>query len=606
MAEADASRPPPWMWALLAFVLVLAPVSALRDLYDPDEGRYAAVAQAMAHSGDWVVPRLQGMVFADKPPLVYWIQAAVGSAIGHGPVSARAPTLLAGAVWCVLLLLLTWEWTHDRRTAWTAAWLGVSCTALTIGARVGPQMDMPLAACVAGAIYAVTRMLQGAGYGARIGLGLAVGLGLLAKGPLVVALLLLVALAWALAGVHVRHLLGIATSPTAWLVALAVAAPWYVAVERARPGWIEHFIGYEHLGRFTAGDHRSFHPFWFYVPVLLLYLVPWTPWLFTPDTDERGWRRWLWALPITSRPFELRLTRTLPVGRNGGNVALGRLAFAWFAAAFLLYSASSRKLLLYLLPALLPVVALCGARLAQGGRQALERAAWLPVLLGVAGWAVAAGIALGLILPLSTGRLPSAIEVPRHAPMVPWLVLAGALMLGVGLVMRRAQAPASRAALAWIFGLALCAWGSTEYAMARVAHLGSARSLAQAIVGRVAQGDPLVSLSRLPQGLSLYGVHAVQVAGGQPGAFRQREIVEPFATQHWQQQQQLAAPERWRQSGLLTDDEFSSLWAGSQRVWLVCRWAEVATLRGYIASGPHAGAGRTDLYLVTNLPLETR
>ena len=76
-----------------------------RALFDADEGRYATVAWHMAETGDWVTPRLNGMEFMDKPPLVYWVQAVFYEAFGRHEFIARTPTVLAGALWATFIFL---------------------------------------------------------------------------------------------------------------------------------------------------------------------------------------------------------------------------------------------------------------------------------------------------------------------------------------------------------------------------------------------------------------------------------------------------------------------------------------------------------------------
>ena len=218
---------------LLVAALLLCATAWARDLFDADEGRYGSVAAGMYRTGDWIVPRLNGMPFLDKPPLVYHVQVALYSVFGESNILARSPTLLAGVLWAFFLFLLARGWVSNRRVGWWAGLLALTSAAGSIGARVGPQMDMPLAAAVAGVLLAGWRGVMGGGRLAQVGLGVAVGCGLLIKGPLVVAVPGLVAIAWAVAGVDRRRLLGVIFSPVAWIVAFALATP---LVHRHRAG----------------------------------------------------------------------------------------------------------------------------------------------------------------------------------------------------------------------------------------------------------------------------------------------------------------------------------------------------------------------------------
>ena len=564
--------------AWLAFVL-LAMGAWERPLFDADEGRYASVAKNMLQRSDGVAPHLNDMPFLDKPPLVYWVQVGAFRTLGVSPFAARMPTLLAGMLVAVFVFLFARDWSGSRRVAWLAALLWSTGMAAMVGSRVGPQMDMPLCACVSGALYAAWCGLRQPRVRSSVGLGLAVGCGLLVKGPLVVAVPGVVAAAWMVAGVSARRVRRVALSPWAWIVALLVAAPWYVLIERAHPGWIGHFAVYEHIGRFTVGDHRSFRPFWYYVPVALAYLAPWT-------------------LLVFGRGPTLHVAS--PLGRDDRPVRHARLAWGWFAAAFLLYSVSTRKLINYLLPAAPPLFVLVAARLDHVGIGA--RRVWVfLLLLGCATVGAALLVATGAWLPLRTGALPTALELSRFAPMAPWLAGAGAALVVASAVARTGNPRA-------VVGLVCCvaaAWWLADTGMARAGHLGSAKALAAALRTHAQPADAVVALKRYPQGLDFYDAPPVWIAGGTPGAWWQREIVNPYARQVWESRP-APGPNAEGHGSLLTTQAFERLWRSDRRVVLICRWSEVRALRAHRLAGPFAGAGRTDLYLVSNRPATIR
>ncbi|MEQ1671646.1 MAG: glycosyltransferase family 39 protein, partial [Hyphomicrobium sp.] len=82
---------------LLAFIILLTALAALRPLSYPDEGRYAEIGRWMFQSGDWLIPRLDGMPFFHKPPLLYWLEALSFSTLGVHPWTARlTPVIHAG------------------------------------------------------------------------------------------------------------------------------------------------------------------------------------------------------------------------------------------------------------------------------------------------------------------------------------------------------------------------------------------------------------------------------------------------------------------------------------------------------------------------------
>jgi 4-amino-4-deoxy-L-arabinose transferase-like glycosyltransferase len=88
-----------WLTVLAPGVL-LALLAALRPLAVPDEGRYADISRWMLVSGDWLVPRLDGLPFFHKPPLTHWLQAASLAVFGVTPWAARLPGVLLA---CLML-----------------------------------------------------------------------------------------------------------------------------------------------------------------------------------------------------------------------------------------------------------------------------------------------------------------------------------------------------------------------------------------------------------------------------------------------------------------------------------------------------------------------
>ena len=316
-------RRDPFLVFVVAFAL-LATLAGVRDLWDADEGRYAAVALDMARSGDFVTPRENGLRFVDKPPLVYWMADGAYAVLGATPLAARLPCILSGAALALAAFLFGAAWSGDKPTgrrgvAWCSA-LVVTTSVAGMGFSRTVTMDMPLAAAVALAAYAGWRALDSDARRWHAILGLFVGLGLLSKGPLGAALPALVAISWAIVGAPWKRVLSLFVSPIAWGVAMVVAAPWYVLMERANPGYLEHFLIYENFGRFAEKGNREFAPVWLYVPTLATFLLPWLP--FLPGRAKR-----------------LGTTEFAGLSRS-----TDRLAWAWAIVLLVFYSAGRNRL----------------------------------------------------------------------------------------------------------------------------------------------------------------------------------------------------------------------------------------------------------------------
>ena len=306
-------------------------------LVGPDEPRYAAIGRAMAATGDWITPRLWGVPWFEKPALLYWMTAAGFKAGLGADLAPRLPVALASVAFLIYFFVVlrrefgsSAAWYSATILATSAGWLAYSHVAIT---------DLPMSAAFAAAMLLLVPLAHargseetGLGGGAESALvaGALLGIAILAKG--LVPLALFIPALWFL-----RH--RIRDLALVFAAAAVVAAPWYVLVTlRNGKPFLEEFFWKHHFGRFLSGALEHGQPVWFYVPVLLAGLFPWTP---------------LFALLFKRRLYQDRRALFL---------------LAWFAWGFLFFSASRNKLPGYLLPLLPPLAALVGVAL--GSRRA--------------------------------------------------------------------------------------------------------------------------------------------------------------------------------------------------------------------------------------------
>ena len=330
--------------ALIALLLVLAALQlgalGLAPLQEPDEGRYAEIAAGMVRSGDWIIPRLSGIPYYEKPPLVFWTAAVAMELFGQTAFAARLPSALAALA--IATMLAFW----GRRALGGAVSLMapvilLTCPLVALLSRA-LLVDFVLAALVSGALLAAWRGLIQPAPGAAPRRGavrlfwLLAGLAFLAKGPVGLALpgaavgsYLLLTRQWD----RVRTLL----SPGGPLLFVAVVAPWYVAMSLRQPGYAYGFFIEQNLQRFTTGgsfDRQQ--PLWYYPAVLLLGSFPWG--LLVPAALLAAWR-----------------------ARKGSDQEHDRLRLflgCAVMAPLLLLSVASSKLAYYLLPILPPLALL--------------------------------------------------------------------------------------------------------------------------------------------------------------------------------------------------------------------------------------------------------
>ena len=345
--------------ALLLALLALAWFSTLdyRKLIKPDEGRYAEIAREMALSGDWVTPRLNGIKYFEKPPLQYWATAASFRLFGPDEWTARLWSALTGFAG----VLLAW---YAGKRLWgptagvlSAMVLGTSLWYLVIGHLNTLDMGVTffLEAAMCAFVFAQRSAHRSTGERRwMLAAWAAMALAVLSKGlaGLVLPAATLIAyctLQRTLAPFGRMHF------GKGLLVFLALAAPWFIAVSKANPEFAHFFFVHEHFERYLTREHGRYEPFWYFVPVLLLGLLPWTT--MALQAGAAGWRSG------ASSGFNER-----------------RFLVLWAAVIFLFFSASGSKLPSYILPVFPAIALLAGDWLASSERASLR---WHLAFVGI-------------------------------------------------------------------------------------------------------------------------------------------------------------------------------------------------------------------------------
>lgn len=353
---APSSPTPPGLLrglALLAFAAAWLAALGGRALLSPDEGRYATLALNMLHSGDWVTPRLNGLLYFEKPPLQYWAGALSFTVFGINEFAARLWSGVAGLATVFLVA-------HTARRLWgePAGWHAL----LIAGSTTWIVANSHFLALDAGLMATLTLVVCGVLIGAddgqppaaqrrwMVAAWVGVGLAVLAKGLIGIlipgAVLVLTSL-W-------RRDLSLWKRLAWWPglpLMLVITVPWFVLVSMRNPGFAQFFFIHEHFERFLTTEHRREGAWYYFVPVLIGGFMPWTstlPWLARAPRADFA-RCWL---------------------------------VVWAAFVFLFFSVSGSKLQSYILP-MFPALALLLARIA-GTMQ--TRTLRLHLVLPAIGW----------------------------------------------------------------------------------------------------------------------------------------------------------------------------------------------------------------------------
>jgi 4-amino-4-deoxy-L-arabinose transferase len=307
------SRPALALLLLCSFTFLLG--LGRQAITDSDEAYYAEAAREMVESGDWLTPHYNYADRWEKPVLYYWLTAATYVVTGTGEAGARLWSALSG----VGLALLTWQAARRLGLEAGAAWLAGAIVATSFGyVSMARQAlpDLPLTFCITLGIWAaltatdksVARGPASATGGWALA-GLAAGLGFLLKGPvaLIVPAVVLLPVWWRERRRGLPPLSGLAVALAVFLV---VGLPWYVAMWRSHGmAYLQSFFVADNLERFTTSRYNAVRSIWYYVPVVLGGLLPWSPYLALlrpprrrsvegdagPPADH-DWRLLLWAL----------------------------------------------------------------------------------------------------------------------------------------------------------------------------------------------------------------------------------------------------------------------------------------------------------------------
>jgi 4-amino-4-deoxy-L-arabinose transferase-like glycosyltransferase len=447
----------PGLAAVLVIGVVLLATSAIGGLFEPTETRYAEIAREMNASGDWLVPRLDGIPHLHKPPLAYWASALGMKLLGPDAPGARMPAALAAVGMLAALVCAS----RRRFAALTgdsqlAIWL-LGTSALFVALSRALASDPFLAAGVALFWSCAPSPLALAG----------IGIGFMAKGPVVLVHTLLPLLVLALIR-RDRRPLALLGPAWGWWVAAAIGLPWYLLVITSVPGLLHYFLVHQTWERFTTTVHQRGGPPWYFIAVLIAGLLPWTPMLLAGLT--RAFRR-------------LRAPRTA-----GAEAAVDAtsLALAWLLVPLVFFSFSGSKLPAYILPDL-PAAALLAASAADS--KAMRRAC--AVLLGAL---ALVGALFGPTLLAKAVALDPGTPLPLPVPM--WIALA---------LFALAALACARGRMVGAATLVLAAWASAIVGVAQFeGPLGSPRPAVRLLAAQLRPGEPVIEVETFNAGVPFY------------------------------------------------------------------------------------------------------
>lgn len=460
------------MWCALWVAFVIAATSGIFSfgVQDNNEGLYATIAKEMLASGEWVVPHLNGVVYLEKPPLLYWMVAASLALFGHNEVAVRlVPVFFMGLTVLGLLRLLAQM--GRLRAGWMAAAMLVSTGGFVVMSR-SLLFDVPMTACLMWALVFFHAYRQRNHRRMLWLFYVCLALGVLAKGP--TALVLgggCVVVATLLLDRSLRSVLRV-FDPIGILIFFAITVPWHLWAEVRHPGFAHFYFVNEHILRFLnlREPHDYYRgPVYYYLLRLPLYLGLWT--LFLPllwlgrSKGKRTARAEVKPpatasvaapLPLAGQrsagmshsaakqlplAASLGVTRPLPVAESQFLIEGRVLLWVAFLLPLVFFSISGAKANYYCLPAIPPLLALLAlhwpnATPAWHGQRWLRQVSAALLLLALAALVGLAVVPQWVSIPEPWGGFVTCWRV--------WLVMSLLALAAVGAVwaMRRLDAQA--------------------------------------------------------------------------------------------------------------------------------------------------------------------
>jgi 4-amino-4-deoxy-L-arabinose transferase-like glycosyltransferase len=472
-------------------------------LVGADEPRYAQIAREMLSRHDYVTPVLWGHPWLEKPALYYWRAMFAFLEFGVHDWSARLPSASFAFILVALVYL------HLRRfrpgSQLDAALITASCAGI-VGFARGASTDMQLAApfCIGMlgwyAWYETDKKFW------LFDLYFFVGIATLAKGP--VAPAMAGAIIFSFAALRREWSL---LRRTIWipgvLLYFAMVLPWYIAVQHRNPDFLRIFFLEHNLERFATGRYMHEQPFWYYIPVLLLALMPWSVIAIRALVD---------AIQTSIAEWRARRAKHHYVGHSRWGDAFPEFLVLWTLFPIIFFSLSQSKLPGYILPSIPPLTILTGDYINRIRHKGLN------------GWLLALHALLSAVTIMLVLLLPWRISHPGVRP--PASILFAAISSGVAaaililIVVGRFGVKRMRVVtmvplvimLLFIFGVGpffgLPALSSTKKNIRLLDAAYSARPLA-AIISQIAKPNELIAVYRVRRdveyGLSFYRNHQV-------------------------------------------------------------------------------------------------
>jgi len=324
---------------LILFVVPLALYIALSHfmpLIEPDESRYFEISDNMVDSADYVMPRLAGVIYLEKPPLSYWASALIFKLFGETNFTTRLYVGLCAWA-CLLLVYFMGSFLHDRSTGlYATGMLGTSLFFFIFGNF--NILDIPLTFYTCLAVWAGYRHVTSTIIDKKVWLYLlylSSALAFLTKGLIGVVFPFAILTLWLVLSGQWKRTVSF-FSPVGIVLFLAITSPWLILIQQEHKDFLRFFFIQEHFLRYTTTMHGRDNSILLYFPAVIIGCLPWTAFLVKAAWNVRK-------------------------GKDVASAPQGKgFLWTWIVFIFVFFSLSSSKLIPYIAPIFIPLSVLIG------------------------------------------------------------------------------------------------------------------------------------------------------------------------------------------------------------------------------------------------------
>lgn len=326
------------------FIFLLLPLFfaflGIRPIATPDEARYIEIPREMITRSDWIVPYLNGLVYFEKPPFVYWIIGVFQKLFSLNEYFLRLPIALLSFTTALGQYYFVKK--YENKSTAIISTLILSSSVLWVFLSQMIVLDMPLTCLISLSLFCYYHSLQQqkitSMYVGSVLASILCALTILTKGLVGVSFIGIICILWASFAKQWYKI-----SPlfllTQLLIILIVSMPWHFAVAQKHPDFWNKYFYVEHFLRYTSSYHRRYQPFWFFIPIIIAGFIPWIGVLFSSLVNSVKEK-------ISNHQQKMS--------------SLDIFLYCWIGFIFIFFSLSSSKLIPYILPLFPPLSIMLG------------------------------------------------------------------------------------------------------------------------------------------------------------------------------------------------------------------------------------------------------